>query len=164
MRIGTKEWLVVAGLAACEASTGQSGSTMATVAPSPSKCIEHRDATFAAPQPDGLPVARVSGSSDVQPDDDTRHAIYTYGINKVVSSFTVCIDATGAVQKVDVLQTSCFPRYDGQVATKMRTWHFAALPADAAAGSDGSGGSAGTACGAVKFTYDQPDRPPDGMH
>jgi hypothetical protein len=158
-------FVVIAGLATgvgCQASTGQSAATMATVAPSPSKCIEHRDAVFAGPQPDGLPVPRVSGSSDVVPDDDTRHAIYTYGINKVVSSFTVCIDATGAVQKVDVAQTSCFPRYDRQVADKMQTWKFAALPADA--GSAGSGSGSASACGAVKFTYDQPDRPPDTMH
>jgi hypothetical protein len=159
------EWLVViagAALLGCEQGTGPSSASLPTVVGTPSRCIEQRDAAFAGQQPDGLPVARVSGSSDVQPDADTRHAIYTYGINKIVSSFTVCVDATGAVQKVTVLQTSCFPRYDGQVAAKMQTWHFAALPVDAAAGS--GSGSGATACGAVKFTYDQPDRPPDAMH
>jgi hypothetical protein len=56
----------------------------------------------------------------------------------------VCVDATGAVQKVDVKQTSCFPRYDQQVADRMTTWHFEA-------------GSAAV-CGVLRFDYDQGDR------
>jgi hypothetical protein len=53
---------------------------MRTVVASPSQCIEQRDAALAGPVPDGLPVQRVSGSSNVIPDDETRHAINTYGV------------------------------------------------------------------------------------
>jgi len=147
-------WLIgLIGVAGCEESTGGTAatSTLSTVVSSPSKCIEARDKALAAPPPDGLPVERVSGLSDVIPDQDTRTAIRTYGVNRIASSFTVCVDAGGAVQHVDVKQTSCFPRYDRQVADRMATWRFAALT------------GAATACGVVPFNYDQTDqRSPDG--
>jgi hypothetical protein len=154
MRRMRAAWLIaIVGTVACEASTGGTAatSTLPTVVSSPSKCIEARDAVSAGPAPDGLPVQLVSGLANVIPDQDTRTAIHTYGVNKLVSSFTVCVDATGAVAHVDVKQTSCFPRYDRQVADRMATWRFAAP----------TGGP--TACGVVPFNYDQTDqRTPDG--
>jgi hypothetical protein len=148
-------WIALIGAAACAESAGGTAATatLPTVVSSPSKCIEQRDAAFAGATPDGLPVPRVSGSSEIRPDAETRSAIATYAVDRLAASFTVCIDATGAVQHVDVHQSSCFPRYDRQVADMMATWHFAPLT------------GAPSACGVVKFDYDQGDvRKPDGRH
>jgi len=106
-------------------------------------CLAHERAKIAAgatfqasPTPTaakGEPVAvvataiagnRISGRTQIVPDDDTRMAIKRTGVAKTCPWFKLCLDDQGVPTRIDVIRASCFPRYDADVVDAMRDWRY----------------------------------------
>jgi len=86
------------------------------------------DASLLAP-PDAVVVkpdqlVRLEGETQLQPDAATAEAMVASGRTRVVSSWKVCIDATGAVDEVQVIRSTGFVAYDVVLAAGIRTWRF----------------------------------------
>lgn len=74
--------------------------------------------------PEALAGLRTSGESVIQPDDVTSTQMRRAGSGLVTSSFRLCLDASGAVARIVMLESSGFPRYDDKVQRQMHQWRF----------------------------------------
>jgi TonB family protein len=71
-----------------------------------------------------LEGSRIRGNLNIAPDDATRAAMRLAGVNGVIGSFRLCIDATGAVASVAPLKSTGFAAYDARILDGMRAWAY----------------------------------------
>jgi TonB family protein len=90
-----------------------------------SACGKKQDAPPAPPtivKPEAL--TRVAGDETIQPDAETARAMIASGRGRIVTSWKVCIDPTGAVDEVKSITSSGFLAWDQALAAGIRTWRF----------------------------------------
>ena len=68
------------------------------------------------------------------------------GVSKTSAAIKLCLDATGVPTTVDVYSSSCFPRYDADLASTIRAWRYSPYMVD---------GVALAVCTRVIFVYSQ---------
>jgi protein TonB len=108
------------------------------------------------PPPRTVPPAvleghRVSGEKNIVPDDITKTEIARAGKEKVVGSFKLCLDTTGAPSAVKQLKSTGFSKYDEKIISGIKTWRYRPYEVD---------GKPTPVCTAVTFIYSQPSPPP----
>lgn len=89
---------------------------------------------------------RIKGNKFIHPDDETKTAIERAHITRVVGTFQVCLDATGHVQDVRIIQPTGVPPYDARILEGVRQWEYEPYLDE---------GKAIPVCSAVKFIYSQ---------
>jgi hypothetical protein len=104
-----------------------------------------------APPPTTVPSAlveakRISGEKLLVPDDDTKSAIRRAGVSKTTAAFKLCLDTAGEPATVEMYSSSCFPRYDSEVAAMIQSWRYSPYTVD---------GVAVPVCTAIVFIYSQ---------
>lgn len=96
--------------------------------------------------PSLLEPLRIAGAKNIGPDDRTKEELAAAGMKRLVGSFKLCLDATGAVRTVDILKPTGAPAYDTKILAGMRQWRFRPYVVD---------GEAQAVCTAVTFIYAQ---------
>jgi hypothetical protein len=102
-----------------------------------------------APQnvpPTLLEGSRIAGDKVIVPDDATKTEITRAGKEKIIGSFKLCIDATGAVMTVKMLKTTGFADYDAKIIREMNKWAYKPFIVN---------GKSTPVCTAVTFIYSQ---------
>jgi hypothetical protein len=89
---------------------------------------------------------RIRGEPAIVPDQPTKDAIRDAGVARVTGSFKLCLDATGAVARVETLKTTGFESYDRTLIRGMRQWMYRPYTVD---------GKPAPVCTAVIFIYEQ---------
>ncbi len=95
--------------------------------------------------PQALDALRISGIKNIVPDVDTQTAMATAGRTKIVGSFKLCVDVSGAVQTVVRLKSTGFDAYDRKLDDGIRSWKYRPFLID---------GTPTTVCTAVTFIYE----------
>ena len=97
--------------------------------------------------PAALEASRVSGEKMIEPDDATKTAIQQRGRDKIVGTFELCLDETGAVSTVRMLKSTGFDAYDKKILdTISGTWKYKPFLVN---------GTPAVVCTAVTFIYSQ---------
>lgn len=91
-----------------------------------------------------LEAQRIAGTKIITPDAKTAADIVKSGKAKIVGSFKLCLDTTGAVTKVTLLKSTGFPAYDQKLQREMRAWAYRPYLVN---------GKAVPVCTAVTFIY-----------
>jgi TonB family protein len=94
--------------------------------------------------PSLLEAQRISGTRDIAPDAKTRAAIVASGKQRAIAVAKVCLDAAGAVARIQVLKASGFPAWDEAIDAGVRAWKFEPFMVD---------GAAAPVCSAVTFLH-----------
>ena len=79
-------------------------------------------------KPDAL--VRTAGVAAIQPDADTTKAMIATGHANVITSWKLCVDATGTPDEVSVIRSSGFVTWDTALATGMHAWRFEPVLSD----------------------------------
>jgi hypothetical protein len=87
---------------------------------------------------------RISGERMIEPDDATKRQIAADGKSRVVGSFKLCIDGSGALTLVQLLKTTGYRDFDAKLDAEMRTWRYRPFMVN---------GKAVAACAAYTFIY-----------
>lgn len=75
--------------------------------------------------PSVLEANRVAGEPTIVPDDLTKHAIGQAKVGRVVALVKLCLDESGAVDQLAVVESSGFADYDQKLLRRIReTWRF----------------------------------------
>ena len=93
--------------------------------------------------PSALEGSRLEGDKNIVPDADTKRAIATTG-KKLVGTFKLCINRSGAVSSIKVLKPTGFERYDQTIEQQIHTWKYRPFEVD---------GKPAPVCTAVTFIY-----------
>ena len=93
-------------------------------------------------KPDAL--VRTAGVAAIQPDAETTKAMIATGHANVITSWKLCVDATGTPDEVSVIRSSGFMTWDTALADGMRAWRFKPVLAD---------GKAVRACTSYTFAW-----------
>lgn len=96
--------------------------------------------------PNLLEGSRISGEKVIVPDDATKSAITASKKDKIIASFKLCVDDSGAVTNVVGLKSSGFPAYDAKIIREMNKWKYRPYLVN---------GKAAAVCTAVTFVYSQ---------
>lgn len=67
---------------------------------------------------------RISGARLVYPDNETNSEMRRAHVRETRPEFKLCLDAAGVPEKVEMLRSSCFPRYDAKINATMRDWRY----------------------------------------
>jgi TonB family protein len=89
---------------------------------------------------------RISGRVQIIPDNATRGQIAAAGIDTIRAVVRLCVDETGTPGDLRLLKSSCFTRYDHQVAAAVVDWRYSPYLVD---------GQPTRACTQVEFKYSQ---------
>jgi TonB family protein len=103
-----------------------------------------------APQivaPNVLNANRISGDTQIQPDDVTKTAISRSGKSRVIASAKICLDKNGTITSVSLVKTTGFQAYDDEIRSAMGGWRYRPYTVN---------GVATPACTAITFIYNQP--------
>jgi len=73
---------------------------------------------------------RIAGSKILVPDDEDKDAILRSRKTRLESVFELCVERTGDVGWILMLQSSGFPRYDARIATGLAGWRFSPFTVD----------------------------------
>lgn len=93
-----------------------------------------------------LETRRISGQRVITPDADTRAQIAAAGVSKLVVPFKICIDVTGQISHVKILEPSGFAAYDAKLSAALREWRYQPYLLD---------GKPVPVCTSVTFVYHQ---------
>ena len=112
-------------------------------------CIENAEANGttvpedfgAPPTPDSTPPPldvpasaiegkRISGVTQIRPDYETQRAMADAGVVETTASFKLCLDTSGVPTSAMRLSSTCFPRYDETIRTRMLTWRYTPYSVD----------------------------------
>ena len=107
--------LPVAVLAAC-ATTPRPADPSQTV-----KTTEYR---LIVPGDQYINIVRISGTTAIVPDLATKNMIGAMQPPRVISSWKLCMDETGAVASVDKLKSSGFMDYDATIRRELHKWQY----------------------------------------
>ncbi|HWU91066.1 MAG TPA: hypothetical protein VN253_27560 [Kofleriaceae bacterium] len=80
----------------------------------------------------------------ITPDDATRTEMASAKVTRVIGSFKVCLDATGAVTTVDKLKSTGFEAYDRKIEAELLSRRYRPVEVD---------GKPGATCTAQTFVY-----------
>jgi hypothetical protein len=72
-----------------------------------------------------LEPLRIAGSKIVEPNDDAMKTGH-----RIKGSFKYCLDVTGHMTSVTLLQTTSVPSYDNKIASEMAHWAFRPVVVD----------------------------------
>jgi hypothetical protein len=89
-------------------------------------------------------VLRISGDDQVQPPDTVKLQMQRDGRARVIASFKVCLDAGGAVTRVERLHSTGYAAYDARLDQAIHGWRYKAYT---------DGDRAIAVCSAVTFVY-----------
>jgi protein TonB len=102
--------------------------------------------------PTMLETQRIAGDKAIVPNDVTKVAIARSGKEKLVGSWKLCLDDTGAISQVTRLKSTGFNDYDTKIETEMRSnWKYKAYVINS---------RPVPVCTAITFIYSQPLPPP----
>ena len=87
---------------------------------------------------------RISGDTQIHPSRVVKSQILTDGKTKVIGTLKVCIQETGSIGSVTLLNSTKYPEYDQQLLEATRRWHYRPYTVN---------GKAMRACAAVAFVY-----------
>jgi hypothetical protein len=96
--------------------------------------------------PSALERFRVSGKRNIVPDDDTKLAIDKAGKTKLIGSYKLCVDTSGAITTINRLKSTGFDAYDRLIEQKMLDWRYQPFLID---------GKPTAVCTAITFIYQQ---------
>jgi TonB family protein len=97
--------------------------------------------------PSALEGSRLEGGDkNIVPDADTKRAIAAAGSPKLVGTFKLCINRSGAVSSVKVLKPTGSEGYDQTILQRMHTWKYRPFEVD---------GKPAPVCTAITFIYTQ---------
>jgi hypothetical protein len=97
--------------------------------------------------PTTLEANRIAGDRTITPDSATVDAISRAGTDKLVSTYKICITATGAIDLVSQMKGSGYPLYDEKIRNAIRSeWRYRPYVVD---------GKPQAVCTAVRFIYSQ---------
>ena len=98
--------------------------------------------------PAALEAFRTSGSKTIDPDDATKHQIAASGRTKIIGTFKLCVDVSGAITDVKTLKSTSFGAYDDNITkTIQQTWKYKPILVQ---------GRPTPVCTAVTFIYSVP--------
>jgi hypothetical protein len=100
--------------------------------------------------PSVFATLRISGETQIVPDEPTRKAI-AKADKRIIGSFKLCVDTKGIVSSVALLKSTGYRDYDAKLQFTMRSWRYRPTLA---------GGKPVAICGIVTFLYSQPKPPP----
>jgi tRNA A-37 threonylcarbamoyl transferase component Bud32/cytochrome c-type biogenesis protein CcmH/NrfG len=89
---------------------------------------------------------RISGSTNVAPDDATKQEIAAAGKTRVITAVKLCVDATGAVMTVTPLKRSGFAAWDAKIEREFAKLRYKPFLVD---------GKPAPACTAMTLVYTQ---------
>jgi outer membrane biosynthesis protein TonB len=87
---------------------------------------------------------RVSGETQIQPDDDVKIMMMHAGQSHLHVSFKVCLDASGAVTSSSRMGSTGYAEYDAALAGAIATWRYRPYSVN---------GQAIAVCGPVTFNF-----------
>lgn len=97
--------------------------------------------------PTVLEGQRIAGERNILPDEATKTEIQRAGKERVIGSWKLCLDESGAVSEVKALKPTGFAAYDSKIETAIKTWQYKPYLSPA--------GRAVPVCTAVTFIYSQ---------
>jgi TonB family protein len=89
-------------------------------------------------------LKRISGDTQIQPPDITKIQMSRDGISKATATFTICLDANGALTSIKLAHPSGYSGYDERLAEGIRAWRYQPFMLD---------GKGAPVCSAVTFIY-----------
>jgi len=87
---------------------------------------------------------RISGDTQMQPSGATKSDMQFHQLDKLRSTFQVCLDASGNVSSARQLHTTGYAEYDASLKAGIATWRYRPYMV---------GGQGIPACGIVSFVY-----------
>lgn len=96
-----------------------------------------------------LEAKRISGVTQVQPDNETKIKINASG-KSAITTFKLCISREGVPTSVKALKNSGYPGYDAKLAETMKDWRYEPFKVE---------GKAVPVCTAVTFIYKPVGKP-----
>jgi cysteine-rich repeat protein len=94
--------------------------------------------------PNLLQAQRISGTTQVHPDEVTQQQMAHDGVTRTVASFKLCVSPAGDVAMTQPLKSSGYAAYDRDLRAAMASWRYQPFVAN---------GQAITACSVVSFVY-----------
>jgi hypothetical protein len=94
-----------------------------------------------------LEGSRIAGDKSITPNAATRDEIRKSGKDKVVGTFKLCIDTTGAPISISKLKSTGFEGYDRDIDAGMKAWRYRPYLVN---------GKRAPVCTAVTFIYSAP--------
>ena len=87
---------------------------------------------------------RISGETQIHPDELTQNRMRRDGVARAVGTLLVCVSATGHVATARIALSTKYPEYDGALLSAVRDWQYRPYTAN---------NVAIPACGTVTFVY-----------
>ena len=142
--------VLVLAVAACGGAKTSSPSTTApSTMPSPFRPLTAADlrpsanGSPPAVAPSRLEPLRVAGTINITPSDEVKAAAQQTG-HTLRGTFKYCVDETGQVTNVTVLQTTQVEAYDAKIVREMQKWAYRPVVVD---------GHATAVCSAATFIF-----------
>jgi TonB family protein len=96
--------------------------------------------------PSALNANRISGTTNIVPDDATRAAMVKDKRARLLASVKLCVKETGDITGVNVVKSSGYPAYDKRISDAVAAWKYRPYMVN---------GKPTAACTAVIFIYSQ---------
>lgn len=90
---------------------------------------------------------RVHEDTQIVPDAATVAEMQAAGVSRVVGTFKLCVDQTGAVTEIQRIKSTGYPAYDQKIQGQMERWKYKPITVDDKPGS---------LCTATTFIYTLP--------
>lgn len=102
--------------------------------------------------PTSVEAMRIAGEKDIVPDAATKRELAAAGVDKVVTSYRLCLGSDGVPTLVLMVTSSGFPAYDAKIQAQMMQWRYRPYSVD---------GVAKKVCTGITFVYRQHNDPRD---
>lgn len=86
----------------------------------------------------------LSGNTHIEAPESVRVDMLHAGLRQLVGAFKLCIDASGRVSRLSIIDTTDYPAYDRKLVTEMQQWRY--VPYEV-------GGEAVPVCTAITVVY-----------
>jgi TonB family protein len=87
---------------------------------------------------------RISGETQIHPDDVTQNRMRRDGVGRAVGTLLVCVSTAGGVSSARMVGSTKYPEYDATLLSAVRDWQYRPYAAN---------GVAIPVCGTVTFVY-----------
>jgi TonB family protein len=95
--------------------------------------------------PSVLKGMRISGETQIQPNDALKSQLLHEGTSKLTAMIKVCVDTAGNVNSASQLRSTGYATYDQELLGAVRAWRYRPYSV---------GGMAVPVCGIVTFNYE----------